>query len=355
MGRRAPARRRPRRHRRRRRRRPARARPGRAARGAHRHGAAGRTGAVAGGCVDPGCESATATTELYDPVRRRFARGPRLSRPRVGHAALPLRDGSVLVLGGWSGGVPTANGRTARRRTVRRDRPDALPARRVHGDATARRPRPRRGRDERQRDACERRAVRPRHGPVRRDRQPREVAQRPHRDAASRRAGSSSSGGSDGVDVLRTAEVYDPASRPFLGGGRAARRHGTSTRPSSSATVACSSSAARTCATSEAGTARPSCGAPRRADSPGAGAPRAPVQAPRRRRRSSVRRGRRRRRRRDRRAPPPGRPLRAGGRRRRAVHVRDRDRRCRAGACSWPAATTTRSRRRRAPGCTGPR
>ncbi len=58
--------------------------------------------------MDPGCETATASTELYDPARRRFVRGPRLSRPRVGHAAILLRDGSVLVLGGWSGGVPTA-------------------------------------------------------------------------------------------------------------------------------------------------------------------------------------------------------------------------------------------------------
>ncbi len=64
---------------------------------------------VAGGCIDPGCESATATTELYDPVKRRFVPGPRLTRPRVGHAAVRLRDGSVLVLGGWTGGVPTAS------------------------------------------------------------------------------------------------------------------------------------------------------------------------------------------------------------------------------------------------------
>ena len=64
---------------------------------------------VAGGCVDPGCESPTATTELYDPVKRRSVVGPRLSRPLVGHAAIALRDGSVLVLGGWSGRVPTAS------------------------------------------------------------------------------------------------------------------------------------------------------------------------------------------------------------------------------------------------------
>jgi Galactose oxidase, central domain/Kelch motif len=63
---------------------------------------------VAGGCVDPGCETATATTEFYAPAKRRFVPGPRLSRPRVGHAAVKLRDGSVLVLGGWSGRTPSA-------------------------------------------------------------------------------------------------------------------------------------------------------------------------------------------------------------------------------------------------------
>jgi Galactose oxidase, central domain/Kelch motif len=63
---------------------------------------------IAGGCTDPGCESATATTELYDPAGRRFLRGPRLRQPRVGHAAVKLRDGSVLVLGGWTARVPTA-------------------------------------------------------------------------------------------------------------------------------------------------------------------------------------------------------------------------------------------------------
>lgn len=63
---------------------------------------------IAGGCVDSGCETATATTELYDPVKRRFARGPKMGLRRVGHAAVVLRDGSVLVLGGWSGRRPTA-------------------------------------------------------------------------------------------------------------------------------------------------------------------------------------------------------------------------------------------------------
>jgi hypothetical protein len=66
---------------------------------------------VAGGCTVDGCEldSRSATTELYDPSRRRFTPGPRLLRPRVGHAAVRLADGSVLVIGGWTGRRPTAS------------------------------------------------------------------------------------------------------------------------------------------------------------------------------------------------------------------------------------------------------
>ena len=58
---------------------------------------------LAGGCIDHGCESATATTELFDPATQRFEPGPALRRQRVGHVAVPLRDGAVLVVGGWSG------------------------------------------------------------------------------------------------------------------------------------------------------------------------------------------------------------------------------------------------------------
>jgi len=64
---------------------------------------------VAGGCIDPGCETATATTELYDLDTRRSVRGPKLGRSRVGHAAVALRDGSVLLLGGFGGRTPTAS------------------------------------------------------------------------------------------------------------------------------------------------------------------------------------------------------------------------------------------------------
>jgi galactose oxidase-like protein/Kelch motif protein len=67
---------------------------------------------IAGGCAVNGCDldERGRTTELFDPRTGRFRTGPALSRPRVGHAAVRLRDGSVLVVGGWSGGPdPTAS------------------------------------------------------------------------------------------------------------------------------------------------------------------------------------------------------------------------------------------------------
>lgn len=65
---------------------------------------------VAGGCAVDGCEldERGATTELYDPATGRFRSGPRLSRPRLGHAALRLPDGRVLIAGGWISSGPTA-------------------------------------------------------------------------------------------------------------------------------------------------------------------------------------------------------------------------------------------------------
>jgi hypothetical protein len=66
---------------------------------------------ITGGCSVDGCEldERGRTTELYDPKIAHFRAGPALTRPRVGHAAVRLRDGSVLVLGGWHGSEPTAS------------------------------------------------------------------------------------------------------------------------------------------------------------------------------------------------------------------------------------------------------
>lgn len=60
---------------------------------------------IVGGCARFGCESdeRSASTELYDHVRKTFSPGPRLSGKRVSHTATLLADGSVLIAGGYSG------------------------------------------------------------------------------------------------------------------------------------------------------------------------------------------------------------------------------------------------------------
>ncbi len=66
---------------------------------------------VAGGCTLDGCEQDAqgATTELFSARTGRFRAGPPLLRPRVSHGAVRLKDGSVLVFGGWAGRSPTAS------------------------------------------------------------------------------------------------------------------------------------------------------------------------------------------------------------------------------------------------------
>jgi hypothetical protein len=66
---------------------------------------------IAGGCSANGCEldERGRTTELYDPKSGRFRPGPALLRPRVGHAAVRLRGGSVLIVGGWHASEPAAS------------------------------------------------------------------------------------------------------------------------------------------------------------------------------------------------------------------------------------------------------
>jgi len=65
----------------------------------------------AGGCTVDSCEldARGATTEIYEAGSRRFRTGPSLLRPRVGHAAIRLGDGSVLVFGGWDTSSQTAS------------------------------------------------------------------------------------------------------------------------------------------------------------------------------------------------------------------------------------------------------
>ncbi len=64
---------------------------------------------LAGGCTADGCEEGIAgDAVLFNPVTSGFAPAGKLQLARVGHRAVALADGSVLLLGGW-----TRNGATA--------------------------------------------------------------------------------------------------------------------------------------------------------------------------------------------------------------------------------------------------
>jgi hypothetical protein len=64
---------------------------------------------LAGGCTADGCEEGiSGDALLFDPATTTFAATGNLLQPRVGHRAIALQDGSVLLFGGW-----TADGATA--------------------------------------------------------------------------------------------------------------------------------------------------------------------------------------------------------------------------------------------------
>ena len=59
---------------------------------------------IAGGCTNAGCELGSPesdTAELFDPATNRFTRVGRLHGSRDDHVAVLLRDGRVLLAGGW--------------------------------------------------------------------------------------------------------------------------------------------------------------------------------------------------------------------------------------------------------------
>jgi len=63
---------------------------------------------IAGGCTEDSCEGITASTELLDPATGASTPGPAMHQPRVGQAAVLLRDGRVLMAGGFQPGTETA-------------------------------------------------------------------------------------------------------------------------------------------------------------------------------------------------------------------------------------------------------
>jgi hypothetical protein len=65
---------------------------------------------LAGGCRANGCEEGIAgDAVLFDPARKTFVSAGALVQSRVGHRAVALADGSVLLIGGWSGTDTTAS------------------------------------------------------------------------------------------------------------------------------------------------------------------------------------------------------------------------------------------------------
>lgn len=89
---------------------------------------------LSGGCSGPSCSPVERSTELLDPARGASRPAAPLGTPRVAHAAVLLDDGSVLVLGGWTGTTTTA---TAERYAGGRFQPvGALQAPRMDASAT---------------------------------------------------------------------------------------------------------------------------------------------------------------------------------------------------------------------------
>jgi hypothetical protein len=58
---------------------------------------------VTGGCGGERCDAIHASVDLYDPVTRSFRPAATMATPRASHMAIALRDGRVLVAGGWTG------------------------------------------------------------------------------------------------------------------------------------------------------------------------------------------------------------------------------------------------------------
>lgn len=65
---------------------------------------------VAGGCRSDGCEEGlSADALLFDPAIGTFTTTGAPKLPRAGHRAVPLKDGSVLIIGGWTRDGVTAS------------------------------------------------------------------------------------------------------------------------------------------------------------------------------------------------------------------------------------------------------
>lgn len=71
--------------------------------------AGGSAWLVSGGCSDVHCEGIQRSAEWLDAASGRSTALPEMQQARVAHAAAPLPDGSVLLVGGWTGSATTAS------------------------------------------------------------------------------------------------------------------------------------------------------------------------------------------------------------------------------------------------------
>ena len=65
---------------------------------------------IVGGCRSDGCEEGlSGDALLFDPATGKFTTTGAPKLPRAGHRAVPLKDGSVLLIGGWTRDGVTAS------------------------------------------------------------------------------------------------------------------------------------------------------------------------------------------------------------------------------------------------------
>jgi hypothetical protein len=57
---------------------------------------------VAGGTTDGGTDGVLASAELYDPASGSWTATATMIEARIGHTATLLREGTVLIAGGYS-------------------------------------------------------------------------------------------------------------------------------------------------------------------------------------------------------------------------------------------------------------
>lgn len=86
--------------------------------------AGGSAWLISGGCSTAPCDGILRAAEWLDAASGRSSALPAMQQARVAHAAAPLPDGSVLLVGGWTGRATTA---TAERFDPRTRRFEALP------------------------------------------------------------------------------------------------------------------------------------------------------------------------------------------------------------------------------------